>query len=535
MRISIKWVIVYACIVFLILGPMLTPGYVFFLDYVVPPHETLFKLLASPITPQLPLSLFLWLCSFVFPTWIIQKFILFGILIGIPMSMYLATSLIIKNSYNGLSGLIFLLNPYVYERLFAGQWLVLAGYGFFPLFIGTLVQSIHTPTRKKVLLSTLLWLVYPLISMHWWYIATVSSCLYIGILIITDKPIRLTFKLNWWLIPLLGAIFIAVHWWWIVPSTGIANLVSNYTVNQLAAYQTSSDPVVGILLNVLNLYGFWQSSILLPKDGIVWWWTIGLLIAASSVFGAFRLFKKDQQIVMFLLSITAFSLFIGIGYAHPITRPFAVWVYSNIPGFRGLRESAKIIGVLAFVYALLMPYAVMVISQSLSNQRWKILILIMGLSIPIVMTHSIFWGASGQVTSSWYPQDWEQVNQIIKKSPSGNVLILPWHTYMRFPMNNYRLIVDPSKGYFSSTIISSQLLDNAFVDSNLSEWDQKMLFWLNDSEGPKQISQYLNQQSISYIILHSVEDYDRYTFLTPDVVTTVYQGDTISLYKVVDK
>jgi hypothetical protein len=113
----------YAALAVLIMGPLLLPGYILTLDMVWTPH-----------TPG---------------GWLEQKILLLGIFI---MAGVGAHKLVAKRMGQGaayVAGLIFVINPFTYTRLMAGQYLVLAGYALLPWCVRALVGVLERPRPRR--------------------------------------------------------------------------------------------------------------------------------------------------------------------------------------------------------------------------------------------------------------------------------------------------------------------------------------------------------------------------------------------------
>jgi hypothetical protein len=168
--------------------------YIFMLDMVWGPNRTL----SSPI---------------------VQKLLLSGLLVTAGLNMHMFMSNLFSKwgrRYSYLAGLIYTINPYVYERLAAGHWLVLLGYAFFPLAFLLLINALNTPTIKNLVFLLLMLLVYPLLSEHWTYMYALLATSYL----IFVRP-------KWSVVKKLSLVMVPVLAWYAVWFLVFSNVSSS--------------------------------------------------------------------------------------------------------------------------------------------------------------------------------------------------------------------------------------------------------------------------------------------------------------------
>ena len=125
--------LLYFILAGLIMRPFFSPGFLFFLDMAWGPRIDLTDYLANGLASSFPLAVIFKFLSFFMAVELTQKLLLWFILFFAASAMYGFARSYMKIEWAIGSGLFYLINPYVYERFLAGQWLVLLGYGFFPL------------------------------------------------------------------------------------------------------------------------------------------------------------------------------------------------------------------------------------------------------------------------------------------------------------------------------------------------------------------------------------------------------------------
>jgi hypothetical protein len=126
----------YLAVALVILGPALLPGYILTLDMVFTPQLHL----NLGLTSQLPFNLLLTALNVILPGWLIQKAPAHSPSSPSPASACTGSRPPPAPSARYAAGLFYVINPFTYERLMAGQYLVLAGYALMPWFLAALLR-----------------------------------------------------------------------------------------------------------------------------------------------------------------------------------------------------------------------------------------------------------------------------------------------------------------------------------------------------------------------------------------------------------
>lgn len=555
--------IIFAFISLSITLPFYRSGYIFLLDMVFPPQIVLADYLQHGINSSFPLILIIKALSFLIPVALIQKIIL-SLLLFLPgVFMYQLArqweriNLISYFQFpiSILSGIFYLLNPYVYERFLAGHWLVLLGYAFFPLTLRYFLELLSAPTKKHFFKFTLLFSLLPIINLHWFYI----SGLFLVVLLMvncfsqngclgsktrnkksdiisspatssSDDFGRGNLISNFlFLIP----IFLVVNSFWLWGFFSPQTTFTQISFNDFLAFQTAGDHSFGIYFNVLALYGFWQSDYVLPKDMMQFWWLLSLIIFVLFILGVIASFKKRQPLYLTLAILFLPLLILSVGAGDPLTLPITKFFYHFLPGFKGLRETGKLIGLIAFSYAVFVPLGVQKIIQNLPKLKYPIYLL--ALLVPTLSVSSIFWGFSDQIRAHDYPVGWYQAEQILKSRDSvGHVLVLPWHGYPRLSFAGFKRISSPASRFFSSQTISGRAIDNVYLSETAqNDWDDKIFRLVQGLETLDSNIDFLHQQDVTHIILLREADYNRYGFLAQSTsLKEIFDTDSITVYEV---
>jgi hypothetical protein len=558
--------LVFAALTVAVMLPLYKSGHIFLLDMTWGPAIDLADYMSSGVGPAFPLTLLLKLLSLVFSVALIQKIVLTLILFLSGWLMYrLAKSLKVEtlqrsNLYATLSGTIYMINPWVYERLLAGHWLVLLGYAVFPLLIKLFLKWREQLSIKSFIPLAILVSIYPILSPHWFYISTLFLLILFIISILTRNPsqppliLRGGAKKVIFVTLLFFTFFVLINSFWLTSFFSESATFTGISLGDFQAYQTQADATFGPFINGLSLYGFWSTDFALPKDTLVFWWIYPLVLLGLSALGLYSLLSKERSLAagvsgrterflgLSLLIIFPIALLLGVGFANEFTRSITTALYHILPGFKGLRETAKLFGLLSFCYALLVPLGAgrlaAMLSRLPSHFSQKALHMAMWLVVAVLvvaMSHSMFWGFAGQLKPADYPAGWFAVEDRLNSHPTvQTVLFLPWHGYMAMSFANYRTIHNPAPGFFSPAITAGKNIDNVFLKETAQpEWDDFLFRTLHGYATLDENIDFLQRKKISHVILAHEADWDRYGFLDEAVyLQKIFSDDNITLYAI---
>jgi hypothetical protein len=216
----------------IIVWKFLLPGYVLIVDSTVGPHLTFPTIGGSVFSNYLSFVL-MYILSNVFGAMFAQKiyiFSLFFCLFYFPLR-FLPFKVSEPNKY--LASILFVVNPFVYERFLVGQFGVLFGYAFLFPFIYFLVKFLREYDLKdfqKTLVSVFLIGVF---SFHFF----VMSCLIlIGAILFSYNKIDSKQKNN---LAVSVVVFLIVNLYWLLPyMLQKVDIVETFSENHELAFAT---------------------------------------------------------------------------------------------------------------------------------------------------------------------------------------------------------------------------------------------------------------------------------------------------------
>ena len=158
------------------------------------------------------------------------------------------------------AGLFYAVNPFVFDRLYAGQLGLLLGYALLPFAVTALLDAAQEPHRVG---RAACWAgATVMMSEHFaWILVPVTA----AIVLTRPRRLRASLRLGG---AALGAAAISAYL--LVPPL-LAGASPAGPLTQLTSYRTRADPRVGLLVNVAGLYGFFRPGPTEPKHLFSGW------------------------------------------------------------------------------------------------------------------------------------------------------------------------------------------------------------------------------------------------------------------------
>lgn len=568
--------------------PLLAPGYIQTFDLSWAPH------IPAPthIDNTFLWQFFLHFLSLIVPSQIIEKAILFTILLTSSLSAHYLAKYLLKNDTVWppfFAGILYMVNPFTYDRFLDGQYLVLIGYALLPIFTLYLWRFIDQPTLRRVVPVILITLLITITSIHSIFfiflIASVSNIIKIWhptknvilnllsvrirgqsvralIQDLSEKSSRMSqakeipdlirndksylLNLTIWSAFFILAVVLASSYW-LVPffqgRSTTAQEIATFDQRQLYTFQTVPDHTYGIpaSLNPLTLYGYWgedQGRFALPKAPDPAWGILFIFILTLAIIGSFTYFQKNRSRVIALISLILFGWVFSVGIASPPFFYLNLWLYQHIHFLQGYREPQKFISLTALGYAILGSLGLAYLLQKTNSwkdetfQTMRLVFIALAIFLPILYTPTILFAFAGQLRSADFPPDWYSVNQLLNSDHSNfQVLFLPWHHYMYFSFAG-RVVSNPAPKFFDKSIIASTSDELGLIPSNTETLSTTQVESKILNTDHQNLGDALNQLRIKYIILDKDTDWQDYDWLnsSPDM-KLISDGKILKLYQ----
>ncbi|HTJ73496.1 MAG TPA: hypothetical protein VL481_02815 [Verrucomicrobiae bacterium] len=529
----------YSALALAVLLPLLLPGFILTLDMVFTPHIGF----PTDVSNTYPLQLLLWLLHFILPADVIQKIILFAILLFSGVGMHsLLQSLNMKERIGAdlwrlglyFGGIFYMINPFTYSRFMAGQWLFLLGYAMVPFFIKSLLKFFTLPSLQTVV---------PLAA--WSFAIVTASIHHIAILFIIALLLPL---LAWgfhyfrksrakqyfiWSGVLLAALAVLCSYWLIPALMGngsIGEVVTSRGSADFSAFATGGGSLLGVIGEVVRLQGFWAESrqlFTLPQDIVPAWGVLFLIIWILVITGASKAWNASRLLVT--LAVTCIVL--GVILA---ATPLVAWVSQILPLVSGYREPDKFANLIALGYAMLGTLGAAFTAKWATEKFHDIggqVVIMICLLLPIAVTPAMLWGFGGQLSPKQYPAGWTAMdNKLVSLPGAKRVLFLPWHQYMAFKFSD-RIIATPAEKFFTVPTVASDDPEFGSVTPtmpNKEKEDIKTALGHLETLVPT-----LASHHITYILLAKDDDASSYDYINHQAgIKLIDENDSLKLYEV---
>jgi len=530
-------------------GPWLLPGYVFGTDWPGP------RRIAFPneITSSALLQAVLSLTGRVIGGELTGKLLVIASLFAAGAVAYRAAP-----GHQFISGAvaatIYVLNPFVYSRLHYGQLYLIAGYAVLPWVVVRLRILAVEPTIRTALLAALALAVLGVLSIHLFF----ASALLIGALgvaYLIGAGRRAGYSKNFLpkLVLAIGAS-LGLSSYWIVPaltSRGYEGLkLAGIGSGDLAAFAAVPDPQLGLIPNLLGLYGFWAEAtnrFTSMKHFVPGWpavLAVVLLLAAIGLIANFT--RKRREFAPWaaaLAAAAAIALVLEMGVSHPATAGLVRWLDATFPPYRGMRDAGKWAAILALAYSQLGGLGAAALLGwlrghivAVERREWAASVATaLLLAVPLYYGNGLLYGSHGEIKASPYPAGWYAADQALTKDPHpGKTLFLPWHEYMSYSFirNENKVIASPAPTFFSVPIVASQNPEVIGIPPP-TDPEQVAVSQLVHDGPTAQWSKVLAGDGVKYILLAHDLDWSTYAYLdTQRGVMKVADLGSITLYAV---
>lgn len=543
----------FAALALLVLLPLLKSGYVLSLDMVFTPHIAM----PEQVSPSYPFWTLMHVLNLFIPSPLLQKALLFGILFVSGWGMYWLMQKIRPDHVDQetwqwgsyFAGILYMFNPYVYDRFMAGQYMVLAGYALLPLFTYALWRLYKKPDIQSALWLTLATSGTLILSIHAvGPLLLIAACVTTIMIVRHRKTADRLASFSKWL-GVAAVMTLIVHSFWLIPTAlgkgSTATIVSGFTAADQQAFATNPGSL-GLVGNVLALNGFWGESknLFFTASDIYSWWLLPVIaLWALVITGIVIMWRRQRSVAITGLAVIGAAALLAVGTAGTFAASFNRFLVDTVPFFAGYREPQKFVAVIALAYAYFGAVAVAAITQQFKHDKklkehWQTAGAILML-IPLLCAPLMPWGFHGQLRAADYPVEWYAVHDRLHVQCTGDckALFLPWHLYMHYDFPD-RIIASPATAFFGPYIVSSTDPELEGAAGYTQNSTQKTISTtiLPQAEQGKDIAAALRAQHIQYVLLAKENDYKRYAYLDKQKGLKVdLDTPTLKLYRVEGK
>ena len=476
------------------------------------------------------------------------------ILAFFPIAMVGAARLAGRSQWSRIAaGVIYAVNPFVYNRIYVGHLLLLLGYALLPYAVIAALRPVAS-AQFQWLVPTLWWAFLTSLSPHF---AWIYGVVLIGVAFANVVASRQSLGRVALILTLQTGVFALLNAYLLLPRSS-TTLPTQVGQASLSLYQTSSDPHFGLYENVAAMYGFWRigPGPVLAKDVIAGWPFLMIAILLVVGVGILSSFKKrhernaspvigssdvnsraldveahghrrstalsfdtqernEWRLTIMLLFVGVAGYFLALGNQGPTGWLF-LWAYQHVPFFDVMREPQKFLMLLILAYAVFFGWGVDHLSKAdlrLSARNTSIAAGVLAIALPLGYTGTIFNGLDGQISPSQLPRSYQTANEIMGRG-AGNILALPWHLYMSYPFTGNRVVGNLAPSVFDRGVISGDNVQSGGVQtqstSPRSSYLQELLL---RGEQVQSFGALVAPLGVKYVVLSKTVDWRSYDWL----------------------
>ncbi len=418
------------------------------------------------------------------------------------------------------AGLLYAANPFVLDRLYAGQLGVLLGYALLPFAVSALLDAAREPHRigraacwaaAAVLMSNhLAWILVPVT---------------IAIALTGQARPRASLRLAG---AALGAAAISAYL--LVPPL-LVSVRPSGPLGQLSVYRTHGDSRVGLLANVAGLYGFFRPGPAEPKAYFAGWPAVlaALLVIVATGYAAVLRDAERRREGLAILAAGIAGYFLALGSQGPTGGLFTL-AYQHLPGFVMMREPDKFAMLLALAYAYGFGWGITWLMTRSRRRAGLVMPAVLAVALPLAYTPTLLGGLAGQVSASTVPSSWSVAAHLAGRQ---TVLVLPWHEYLATPFTGQRTIANPAPFYFAGPVLTGQNPGAGYAFSAQDPEHAVLDRVLAPSAGAGQARTVLAGLGVRYIALAKVADWRAFAPVTrAPGIRLVFASRTLDLFAV---
>ncbi|WP_173529882.1 hypothetical protein [Nonomuraea antri] len=410
----------------LALGPALAWGFTLIQDMVFVPEPAFSRFtfgLAGGAARVVPSDAVVTALAQVLPAELVQKLILLAIFVlGCSGAALLVPSQALGPRL--VAGAFYVWNPYVAERLLIGQWALLLGYAGLP------------------------WVVRAVCARRWPFLAMLPAAVggfaAMTVSAITAVPLAL-FGPGRWAAFARVAVVVGLF---SLPWLAVTALRPEGLTGDPAgvdAFASRADGPFGVVASLLSLSGIWNAYSVPPGYDTVIGALARLALVLAGVAG-FALLGRGLDCRRGLAAAAAAGLAIALAGVSEPGRVALRWLVESWGGFAVFRDAQQFNAPLALLAAVGLGLLTEAARGALARPRWLGALAL----VPVAVLPTMAWGALGALGSVPYPDGWRAAREVIRQDRAGgDVLVLPFESYRRFPWNANRAVLDPAQRYFA--------------------------------------------------------------------------------------
>ncbi len=448
---------------------------------------------------------------------------------------------------NKTLAIIFILfNPFIYERLVTQTWIALWVFFIWLWFIFLIDYLYSFSKNKKNRLNKKLYLS----SLFFWISFTIfpHSIIFIIIIwIITLLFYYKKFTIKNIFYSILIILLLNINWiiWTLfLWKNETIQRASNFSFQNIEVFTSKSLSWLWIEITNLLLYWFWWelprhllTPDLINKKWFIWWFFILFII----ILWIYFLYKKQKKLTFYLLSIWILSYILSLWISSDIFKNINLFLYNNIPYYKGMREAQKLTWLVAIIYSIFFLSWIYFIIQKYKRYKlqnyldkklfnYSLLFIFIFLIIISWSPNMLFW-FRWQLKIIDYPKEYFNSREfLLKNYKNDKNLVLPWHSYIYCSWSK-KIIPNPIKPILEPL--------NVISADNIEIWN---LYTNSTNERSKKIEKFLKNKDFNIlkklwikniIFLNNCADYKSYKYLeNKKNLIKIFDKNNLKIYKI---
>ena len=417
-------------------------------------------------------------------------------------------------------GILYVCNPFVFDRVATGQGSFLLGYAVLPFVVKSIIEARH---------QVGLWSLRPALLIAFDAALSIHFLVITGAFLLVTVLISRSISAAYWAARVFALTALSSAYF-LVPLLGHTSRIALGS-GDLASYRTLGDPTWGLYVNTLGLYGFWRQGPVLPKHHLPGWPLLLAAILVVVAVGLKAIWRVSPTLGSLYLATAIAAYLLALGDQGPTGQIYR-WLYFHFPGFGIMREPQKWLALVALVYAVGFAYGIDHLLRTLQGRWAEVGAAALGVSLPLLYVPTIFGGLNGQVHTVRYPTSWLRADQNMGVGP-GRILFLPWEEYSAFPWTAGQVIANPAVDFFRREVISGDDVSLPRLYSDSTSPESKYLEALFAQGGRLyRFGHLIAQLGVQYVVLAEAPTAEGYAWLARQQdLTMVFADHGICVYR----
>ena len=455
-----------------------------------------------------------------------QKLMLLAIVFGAGLGMHMLV-LVRSRAAALYAGFLYAANPFVYDRLYTGQWFLLLGYALLPHAYRAFIATLEGRQRAWWSFAALLFLT-GIASTH-----MAAFLLVMCAVTLVAWSGRIRRRPGTGRVAALAlALGLLPSLYWLIPTPGLHDFWSHVGSGQLELYRTVADDQWGLAPTVAGLFGYWNDARPISAHLPVWP-LIALTLVALALWGA--VLRRREPTTWAVLAIGLFGFLLALGDASWLTRGPYTYLLDHFSFLRSFREPQKGVALLAFAYAFLGAAAVEDLVSNPPRLRLAArAVVVIAVALPLVYGFRLFGGLWGELETSHFPSSWEQADaRLQREAAHSRTLFLPWHGYFALGFAHGRVVGNPAPSFFRTPVLASRSVGEGRNAADESDPVERYVSGvLVAGERRRDIGACLAPLGVTHVLLAKEADWREYRFLdrSRDLVAVARWPDLV-LYR----